>query len=114
VKAGSPDVPPTPPATLTLSATSGKAGAGVHLAASGCPAPAGGYVALFADSLALAHPQTPALRHVFPVVSVGSENVSGDYELGTDDTIGSGLFEIVCGGASNAMASFIVLGPSKS
>jgi hypothetical protein len=110
VKAGSPDALPSSPATLTLSATSGRDGATVHLSSSDCPAPPGGYVAFFADSLALAHPQIPQLRHVFPATSEGPQTGSGDYQFRADDTPGFGLFEIVCGGTSNALASFTVTG----
>jgi hypothetical protein len=109
-KPGSPSLAPAPAAHLSLSASSGPARTVVSLSVAGCPPPAGGYVAFFADSQALGDPQTPGYRHPFTVAATGPTTAAGTYRLGAGDTAGFGMFEVVCGSATNAIAPFTVSG----
>lgn len=109
-KPGSPTLAPVTAAYLTLSIPAGPAGTNVLVTATGCPPPDGGYRAFFADSQALGNPQDPAYRHLFTVRATGAGDVEGAYRIGGDDTAGFGLFEIQCGAATNAVATFNVTG----
>lgn len=102
--------PVTVAAALSVSPAAGPVGTAVSLQASGCPQPAGGWVAFFAGPAALAQPQDPALRHPVTVSAEGGGTVGGTYTIEAGEASGFGLFEIGCGGATNAIAAFNVTG----
>jgi hypothetical protein len=71
--------------------------------------PADGYTGFFADAHALAAPDDPSLRRSISPAGASGNVATTTYIVGANDALGSGIFEVQCGGNANATAAFTVV-----